>query len=108
MRFNHCTQPACEAPPQAPYTPMEQRIHFRNRDGYNRALLLASAGFTRKSATAHSEFIKQQSHKHNRNIFFDTHRGLTREGLRFCETARVFVCVDHVASVIVNANHSIM
>jgi hypothetical protein len=35
-------------------------------------------------------------------------RQIGREKLTLFEIARVLVCFDHVASIIVNANHSIM
>jgi hypothetical protein len=34
--------------------------------------------------------------------------GMDKRALRVFELARVLVCVDHVASFIVNANHNIM
>jgi hypothetical protein len=40
-------------------------------------LQLAAAGVTWGSEKVQSKFIEQQSHKHNGNIFLNTHQGLT-------------------------------
>jgi hypothetical protein len=44
----------------------------------------------------------------NRNKRWLTHIAATVNALRLCEIARVLVRFDHVASFIVNADHSMM